>query len=120
MNSIAFIVPYKQYGMWMFDDARFDLVGEPFVAGADVLLDHLASRIPRAEKGFRLLFSATPFPGFQMKLEWLRADEESPGNWYRWAGTDLEAWLCPALFHYFAEAPPQIYLKPEAIDPSKT
>jgi hypothetical protein len=36
--------------------------------------------IPDAQKGFRLLFSATPFPGYSLKLEWAR--EEYGGNWY--------------------------------------
>jgi hypothetical protein len=34
--------------------------------------------IPGAEKGFRLLFSAPPFPGFTVKLDWRR--EEYAGN----------------------------------------
>jgi hypothetical protein len=116
MNSLSVIIPYKQYGMWMFDDARVGLEGELFIAGADMLLEHLTEKIPNAEKGFRLLFSVTPFPGYWMRLEWIREDTEMPGNWYRWAGTDLEGWLCPALFKYFAEAPLNLYLKAEALE----
>jgi hypothetical protein len=36
------------------------------------------------------------------------------GNVYRWVGSGMEGWLCPALFKYFAEAPQEIYLKVEA------
>jgi hypothetical protein len=49
-----------------------------------------------------VIFSATPFPGHQYRLDWQRADAE--GNWYRSADLDLEGWLCPALLLYFAEA----------------
>ena len=114
MNSLNVIFPYKQYGMWVFDDERVGLAAEPFVSGADVILEILAEPIPNADKGFRLLFSATPFPGCQMKLDWLREDEFRTGNWYQWAGTDLEGWLCPALFKYFEQAPLNLYIKAEA------
>lgn len=33
------------------------------------MIDGLVSDLPNAERGFRLLFSAAPFPGFQVKLE---------------------------------------------------
>ena len=115
MNTITLIVPYKQFGMWRFDDANVGLKGEPFIDGADIILDHLTERIPDAANGFRLLFSATPFPGYHMKLEWVREDGAVSGNWYRWAGTDLEGWLCPALFKYFDEAPANIFVKAEAL-----
>ena len=55
--------------------------------------------------------SATPFPGYTVKLEW--RCEEYGGNWYYSPQFDLEGWLCPALFKYFPEAPVEIYVKPE-------
>jgi hypothetical protein len=39
MNAINVISPYKHIGMWVFDDARVGLMQEPFVAGADTLID---------------------------------------------------------------------------------
>jgi len=42
------------------------------------MLDRLVASIPGAQRGFRLVFSATPFPGHTVKLEWRR--EESGGN----------------------------------------
>ena len=62
MNSIRIIVPYKFEGMWVFDDPVVNLVREPFVAGIDQIIDRLVAPIPDVEQGFRLLFSATPFP----------------------------------------------------------
>src|SRR5258707_11112854 len=75
--------------MWVFDDPRVGLDKEPFVSGADDMIDVLVADIPNADKGFRLLFSATPFPGHTVKLEWRR--EESGGNWYFAHSSELRA-----------------------------
>jgi hypothetical protein len=112
MNSIGIIVPYKFEGMWVFDDPAVNLTREPFVAGIDKMIDRLVTHIPGAEQGFRLLFSATPFPGHNVKLEWRR--EESGGNWYYCPEFDMEGWLCPALFKYFKETPKELYGQAEA------
>ncbi len=77
------------------------------------MIDGLVKDIPRARKGFRLLFSASPFPGYQIELEWVR--EECEGNWYRIKGQTLEGWLCPALFKYFRAAPKSLFAKAEPI-----
>jgi hypothetical protein len=107
MNSIMVIHPYKYEGMWVFDDENVNLVQEPFVAGADKMLDRMVSTIPNAESGFSLLFSANPFPGYQLKFDWRR--EEYQGNWYYNTELDMEGWLCPALFKYFDKAPKEFY-----------
>lgn len=96
MNSINLIVPYRYEGMWVFDDARVGLDKEPFVSGADTMIEVLVADIPDAQKGFRLLFSATPFPGYQVKLAWAR--EEHGGNWYYSPEYKMEGWLCPGAF----------------------
>lgn len=107
MNSIMAIHPYKSDGLWVFDDASVGLVREPFVAGADEMIDLLVAGIPNADQGFTLLFSAQPFPGYQAEFEWRR--EEFGGNWYYSARHDHEGWLCPALFKYFDHAPKRLY-----------
>jgi hypothetical protein len=109
MNAINVIAPYKHLGMWVFDDPRVGLVQEPFVSGADTMIDRVVVDIPNAEKGFTLVFSQAPFPGSQLRLEWRRG--ESSGNWYYSSELDMEGWLCPALFRYFTEAPPNIYVQ---------
>jgi hypothetical protein len=111
MNSIAVIAPYKYEGMWVFDDPSVELCREPFVAGIDTMIDRLVAAIPDAEKGFRLLFSAFPFPGYIVELTWRR--EEYGGNWYYSSKFDIEGWLCPALFKYFAKAPAKLYVRAE-------
>jgi hypothetical protein len=95
--------------MWVFDDPRVGLVQEPFVSGADTMIDRVVRDIPTAEKGFTLVFSQAPFPGSQLRLEWRRG--EASGNWYYSPELDMEGWLCPALFRYFTEAPPNIYVQ---------
>jgi hypothetical protein len=107
MNVLQVIHPYKHRGMWVFDDARTGLVQEPFVAGADVIIERMASAIPDAAAGFTLVFSAQAFPGYQIRLEWRR--EEFEGNWYFSPDLNAEGWLCPALFKYFERAPREIY-----------
>lgn len=77
------------------------------------MIDDLARNIPDARSGFRLLFSAAPFPGYQRKLTWLR--DESGGNWYRSDRPKSEGWLCPALFRYFEQAPAEIFVKAETL-----
>jgi len=111
-NAIRIIVPYWFEGTWVFDDERVNLIKEPFVVGVPEMLDDLVKDIPNAKTGFRLLFSTTAFPQYQRKLVWLR--EESGGNWYQLENTEMEGWLCPALFKYYQSAPQEIFIKAEA------
>ena len=107
MNAIMVIHPYKHEELWVFDDEKVGLIQEPFVSGADDIIDKMVVDIPNAEKGFNLIFSATAFPGHQAVFEWRR--EESGGNWYYCELVKMEGWLCPALFRYFTVAPEKIY-----------
>jgi hypothetical protein len=109
MNSILVIHPYKQEGMWVFDDPAVGLVREPFVSGADVIIDRMVEGIPGAERGVTMLFSNGPFPGYQH--EFTRQREEFGGNWYSSQEFGIEGWLCPALFKYFDQAPERLYVQ---------
>ena len=110
-NSISVIKPYQWEGLWVFDDHRVGLDKEPFVGGAETLIDVAVARkgITRAKDGFLLLFSATPFPGADFHLEWVREDLD--GNVYLWREEGLEGWLCPALFKYFESTPSDLYVQ---------
>jgi hypothetical protein len=111
-NAIMVIRPYRYSGTWVFDDPAVGLVREPFVSGVPEMIDRLVRHIPAATGGFRLLFSASPFPGFQAAFERVRG--EMGGTWYRNRDEpQVEGWLCPALFKYFPEAPELIYAKAE-------
>ncbi|HEY9875786.1 MAG TPA: DUF6717 family protein [Candidatus Obscuribacterales bacterium] len=112
-NAIMVIYPYRYHETWVFDDAQAGLVREPFVSGVPEMINSLVKNISDADKGFKLLFSGTPFPGYEAELLWLK--EEYGGNWYRWQSTNMEGWLCPALFKYFTETPNKIYCKAEKL-----
>lgn len=110
-NALRIIAPYKYAGTWVFDDPAVGLNREPFVAGIPGMIDDMVKDIPDADKGFRLLFSARPFPGHTNKLTWRRGDKS--GNWYYCERYGKEGWLCPGLFKYYEEAPKEIYAKAE-------
>lgn len=110
-NSIMVLAPYRHAGTWVFDDAAVGLTREPFVSGIPAIIDDMVKSIPDADAGFRLLFSAQPFPGHTHQLTWLRADQG--GNWYFCEQLEQEGWLCPALFRYYREAPRTFYAKAE-------
>jgi len=94
---------------WVFDDASAGLVREPFISGADNILDVLTEHIPEAATGFKIIFSARPFPGYTARFVWTRA--EYGGNWYRWPERKMEGWLCPALLKYFECPPKEIFVQ---------
>jgi hypothetical protein len=112
MNALFAIAPYKHQGFWVFDDPAVGLKQEPFISGADRVLDVLTESIPQAESGFKLVFSGQPFPGFGARF--VRSRSEFGGWWYSWPERGMEGWLCPALFKYFPSAPEEIYLSAAA------
>ena len=112
-NAILIIEPYRSGGTWVFDDPARGLTREPFVSGVPEMIDALVAHVPDAERGFRLLFSSSPFPGFQ--AEFTRDRTEYGGTWYRLSDPPMEGWLCPALFKYFDVAPEKLYAKAEPI-----
>jgi hypothetical protein len=113
-NQNMAIAPYSvaDLAAWVCDDPKVGLEQEPFVNGVPEMIDFLVKDIPNARNGFRMLFSAAPFPGYQRKMVWQR--EEMGGNWYGTDDPPMEGWLCPALFRYFDTAPPELYVKAEA------
>lgn len=113
-NAIMVIAPYWHAGTWVFDDPRVGLEQEPFVAGVPEMIDVLVADVPDAREGFRLLFSAQPFPDYQKKLTWLRGD--MGGHYYALEDPPMEGWLCPAMFQYYEEPPSEIYVKAEPLE----
>jgi len=114
MNSIYCIHPYQWNGLWVFDDPVHGLTREPFVAGANTVIDLATQAIPHAEEGFNLLFSASPFPPMHQDAQTLelKLKEESPtrtGSTYVCEQFGLEAWLCPALYRYYERAPAYLF-----------
>ncbi len=114
-NSIMVVKPYKWEGMWVFDDEKTGLVRETFVAGVPEILEALLVQqgipIEEAETGFRPIFSAIPFPGYQLSAR--PVGEEGGGTWYEESVTKARGWLCPALFRYFDTAPDNLHVRVE-------
>ena len=107
MSVIQEIFPYEREGIWIFDDPAVGLSREPFIRGADKMIDKAVGDIPSAVNGFVVAFSDAPFPGHHITLQWRRA--ESAGDWYFSPELQQEGWLSAALLKYFAKAPQTIY-----------
>ena len=58
LNAIHVIHPYKKDGIWMFDDEKMKILQEPFVSGADEILDFVSGY----RAGCTLTFSDSSFP----------------------------------------------------------
>ena len=115
-NAMLRIAPYWHHGTWAFDDDAHGLVAEPFVCGAEKMIDHVVvtAGIDLREarrRGIRLTFSARAFPGAHAVAD--RVRPEAGGTWYRFGAPPMEGWLCPAMFHYFDEAPEEIHIRAE-------
>lgn len=117
-NAIHIIVPYQWNGLWVFDDETTGLVREPFIAGADTVLDLATQNIPDAGRGCMCMFSDAPFPKATLELTLqppskelvaLLDKKDEWGTTYFCEQLNTEAWLCPALLLYFDKAPKKIY-----------
>lgn len=111
-NSIFVIKPYKWEGLWVFDDSNVGLVREPFVGGADTMIDVATAHLSNAAQGFLAVFSSSYFPDAQIVLEWDR--EDGGGNVYRWKEREMEGWFCPALLRYFVKPPAKLFIQVKA------
>jgi hypothetical protein len=112
MNELHVIAPYKHHGMWVFDDNKVGLVQEPFVGGADTIIDVMTQNIPHAASGFTMVFASYAFPGHQFQFEWL--GPQGSGNLYHSPDLHLEGWLCPALLRYFNSSPQRLFVQVKA------
>jgi hypothetical protein len=100
-------------GTWVYDDPEVGVFGEPFVLGADTMLSRLRELQVGPGRGpFRVVFSASPFPG---ALEARKLHKEDGGVWYEaeLGGETMQGWLCGHFFDYFAAAPPAVYVRAE-------
>lgn len=106
-NSIFSIDVYKEGVMWAFDDARVGLKKEPFVAGADTLIDKLAGK----KKKITLIFSDKPFPSATLQVERTSKPGKIVGTDYYCNQLDHTLWLCPALNLYYPKSPKRLYIE---------
>lgn len=109
-NCIFQILAYRHAGGWVFDDPSVGLVKEPFVAGADDLIEHISEGADKVA----LTFSTIPFPGHTMSLVKTGGGKEIGTN-YHCPEFEQELWLCPALNLYYPASPETIYVKFKAL-----
>ena len=108
-NSIFRVLARFVNGVWVFDDHTFGIREQPFVFGADLILEKMVAGVGEELDQVNILFSGIPFPGSEHCLEFVR--EETEGFVYRWVDHNLQGWMSPSLRNYFPETPPKICLQ---------
>jgi hypothetical protein len=114
MTELHVIAPYRHRGVWVFDDSTAGLVKEPFVNGADTMIDAMTSSIPEAGRGFTMIFSADPFSGYQYRF--LRRRTEGAETIYYSPNFDVEGSLSPAVLRYFDAPPSEVFVQIRAME----
>ena len=109
MNTLFRILIRRQDELWVYDDATFEVKGQPFVFGADLILDKMVAGVDGVQDRVNVLFSAIPFPGSEHCIEFVR--QETEGFVYRWEDEKLQGWVSPSLRNYFPDPPSKIYLQ---------
>ena len=116
-NDVSAISAYRDNGFWVFDDESRGLDKEPFVAGADILMDYMSGRIlDESKNSVNFYFAKRPLPDFDVKLTRHKSDGHD-GTYYfvDFPGFNADKggpiWLCPALLKFFRKAPRNIYVK---------
>lgn len=119
-NSLLTIRLYYHHGLWVFDDVRTGLKAEPFVAGADDLIDYVLTvkglRATALQDGFTAIFGKKEFRDADVQLNF--TGYADGGTVYEPAGLPdfrnkdglREVWLCPALNLYFQDSPESIWV----------
>ena len=112
MNSINVIIPYKENGVWRFNDSLKELTGEPFVGETNKIIDQMIndSLYVNNEEKVVFYFADRDFPGAEFVLN--KTIYELGGAWYKWGNSEdaLEGWLCSATLKYFERFPEKIYI----------
>jgi len=108
-NSIHRVLVRAVDGLWVYDDPSFGVQEQPFVFGANLILEKMVDRVEGIRDRLNLVFSSIPFPGSEHCLEFVR--EETEGFVYRWEDEKLQGWMSPSLRNYFPDPPPKIFLQ---------
>lgn len=109
-NAIQVINTYKHGEAWVFDDPNVGLVKEPFVAGADTLIQHIADTWLGGKDKVTIIFADIAFPNYDIIID--KVDKNvmgESGTTYFCAALNMELWLCPALLKYFKTSPNTIW-----------
>ena len=90
-NGMFVIAPHwdPTIQTWVFDDLPTGLVAEPFVAGITEMLEMLLAEkgFPARER-FRIVFSSSPFPGYDEEIRLIPDHEGCGGGTYQGVSPD--------------------------------
>jgi len=87
---------------WAYDDPRVPIENEPFVDGAELIIEHLLAN-PHADRAVLRFSDREEYPHV---LEYL--EDHAGGATYLLRGTGMKGWLCVHLFDYFDTPPKRI------------
>lgn len=103
-----FLYIYRHLGTWCYDDPRSNIVAEPFVQGAEKIIDFAL-----AEDGFspetdlvKLYWNTKGHWTIEKIATEMRDGEQ--WNKYRLVNSTIEGWLCPQLLTFFHTAPEKL------------
>ena len=107
--------PYKTtQGIWAFDHAHGDTVGEALMNGTEAAIDYYyylaTGNQPKVGDQMTFTLDTDPFPEAITALEFISTNDS--GTNYKDRLTDMPVWLCPWLQGFFGAVPPVIYTWP--------
>ena len=127
-NALFCISPYVHRGMWVFDDEEKGLDKEPFVFGADTLLDKVYEATKDKDGAWDvhgIIFSKHTLPvGDESPTDHIviarGSSDPTKVEGTNWVVVEASAslggclghklWLCPALYEYYDTAPEELHI----------
>lgn len=125
-NALFCISPYVHGRMWVFDDEEKGLDKEPFVFGADTLLDKVYEATKDKDGAWdvhSIIFSKHTLPvGDESPHIVIARGSSDPTKeeGTHWVVVEASAllgdclghklWLCPALYEYYDTAPEELHI----------
>lgn len=100
----------REKDLWVFDDDIKGIINEPFVRGAEEVIDKVLLRKSKNKKlpeEATIVVSQKPFEGCR-KTKLMGFDRETKWSEYLFEGK-FKHFLCPVLLHYFEDPPKEIY-----------
>jgi hypothetical protein len=106
-------------GRWVFDDPEHEIWDEPFVAGMDLVLDHLFARLGKKEQKMSLNMREAFGVGSRDDLELTHMNAIhhpllGTSHYYWCTQLGIKAWLCPNLHKYIQDIPQVLWVWAEA------
>lgn len=120
-NVLELTVYKSKRGQWVFDDSDVELTQEPFVAGADLIMDELVKTYKSPQNGFKLFIREAVPDDIENAIECIHSEKLThpligDSNYYRCSTLNRRIWLCPALYRYISYTPQVLWFWAEEIE----